>query len=126
MERQLERVIEHVKLRRQFGKALGKHQAVAHRVADMKLRLEGARLLLYRACWLKDLKKDARLDISLAKLAVSEAAVQSGMDAIQLHGGLGVISEAGIDQPLRDAIPATIFSGTSEMQRDLIARSMGL
>lgn len=126
MERQLEQVVAHVKQRRQFGKPLSKHQAVAHRVADMKLRLESARLLLYRACWAKDQGMDARLDISLAKLAVSEAAVQSGLDAIRLHGGAGVMSEVGVDQALRDAIPATIFSGTSEMQRDLIARSLGL
>jgi L-prolyl-PCP dehydrogenase len=125
MERQLEQVVAHVKQRRQFGKPLGKHQAVAHRVADMKLRLEAARLLLYRACWAKD-RGDARLDISLAKLAVSEAAVASGLDAIHLNGGAGVMSETGVDQALRDAIPATIFSGTSEMQRDLIARSLGL
>jgi alkylation response protein AidB-like acyl-CoA dehydrogenase len=126
MERQIEKTIDHVKQRRQFGKALGKHQAVAHRVADMKLRLEAARLLLYRACWLKDQKKDARLDISLAKLAVSEAAIQSSLDAIHLHGGAGVMAGTGVAQALRDAIPATIFSGTSEMQRDLVARSLGL
>ncbi len=126
MERQLEEVIEHVKHRRQFGKALGKHQAVAHRVADMKLRLEAARLLLYRACWLKDQGDDTRLAISLAKLAVSEAAVESGLDAIRLHGGAGVMTLVGVEHGLRDAVPSLIFSGTSEVQRDLIARALGL
>lgn len=126
MERQLEQVIAHVKGRKQFGKPLGKQQAVAHRVADMKLRLEAARLLLYRACWERDQGKPAILEVSLAKLAISEAAIQSALDAIQLHGGLGYVDEGGIEVALRDAIPTTIFSGTSEVQRDLVARRLGL
>jgi alkylation response protein AidB-like acyl-CoA dehydrogenase len=126
MERQLDQVLDHARTRRQFGKAIGKHQAVAHRIADMKHRLEAARLLLYRACWRMDRGEDATLEVSLAKLAVSEAAVQSGLDAIRVNGGGGVITEVGIDRALRDAIPGTIFSGTSDIQRDLIARSLGL
>jgi alkylation response protein AidB-like acyl-CoA dehydrogenase len=126
MERQLERSIAYARERRQFGKALGRHQAIAHRLSDMKLRLEGARLLLYRACWLLDEGKDANMDISLAKLAVSEAAIQGGLDAIQIHGANGFSREYGVEQMLRDAIPATIFSGTSEIQRDMIARELGL
>lgn len=75
MERQLQQTITYARQRRQFGKAIGKNQAVAHRIVDMKLRLEAARLLLYHACWLIDSGKDAALEISLAKLAVSEAAI---------------------------------------------------
>ena len=126
MQRQLERSIAYTQERRQFGKPLGRHQAIAHRLADMKLRLEAARLLLYRACWLLDQGKDANMEISLAKLAVSEAAVQGGLDAIHIHGSQGIASEYGVEQMLRDAIPGTIFSGTSEMQRNIIAREMGL
>jgi alkylation response protein AidB-like acyl-CoA dehydrogenase len=126
MERQLERVIAFARERRQFRKTLGQHQAIAHRIADMKLRLEAARLLLYRACWLIDRNEEAALEVSLAKLAVSEAAIRSGLDAIQIHGGLGYIVDSGVEQMLRDAIPATIFSGTSEIQRDIIARRLGL
>jgi L-prolyl-PCP dehydrogenase len=126
MERQLEAVLEHARSRRQFGKALGDFQAISHRVADMKLRLEAARLLLYRACWRIDQGQDARLDVAMAKLAVSEAAVQSGLDAVQIFGGLGVSSELGVDRYLRDALPATIVSGTSEIQKNLIARCLGL
>lgn len=126
MERQLDQVVAHVQRRKQFGKPLGKHQAVAHRVADMKLRLEGARLLLYRACWERDQGRDGILEVSLAKLAISEAAVQSALDAIQLHGGIGTIVESGIEVALRDAVPTTLFSGTSEIQRDLVARRLGL
>jgi alkylation response protein AidB-like acyl-CoA dehydrogenase len=127
MERTLERAVEHVRTRRQFKKPLGKHQAVAHRIADMKLRLESSRLLLYRACWSMDHTPDAsRLDVALSKLAVSEAAVQSGLDAIHLFGGMGVVEETGIAAALRDAVPSTLFSGTSEIQKDLIARELGL
>jgi alkylation response protein AidB-like acyl-CoA dehydrogenase len=126
MERQLERSIAYVKGRRQFGKSLSRQQALTHRIADMKLRLESARLLLYHSCWKIDQGEDATLEIGLSKLAASEGAVQSGLDAIQIHGGNGVIEEMGIAQMLRDAIPSTIFSGTSEIQRNLIARALGL
>lgn len=126
MDRQLDEVVGFAKDRRQFGKALGRHQAVAHRVADMKLRLDAARLLLHRACWMKSEGLECSLEISLAKLAISEAAVQSGLDAIQIFGGLGIKTETGVANALLDAIPGTIFSGTSEVQRDLIARGLGL
>lgn len=126
MERQLDEVIGFARERRQFGKPIGKHQAVAHRIAGMKLRFEAARLLLYRACWLKDSGADAATAISLAKLAISEAAVESGLDAVRIHGGNGVIAETGVYDALADAIPATIFSGTSDIQRDIIARTIGL
>lgn len=126
MERQLERTIAHVTQRKQFGKRLSENQGVAFRVADMKYRLEAARLLLYRACWLRDQGESAVVDVCLAKLGVSEAAVQSGLDAIQLHGGNGVMEEYGVERMLRDAIPSRIFSGTSEMMRGIIARELGL
>lgn len=125
LDRQIEEVVAYVKQRRQFGKTLSKFQAVTHKIADMKLRADAARLLLYRACWMKDQGLEATLEIAESKIAVSEAAVQSGIDAIQLFGGAGVRG-GGIEHMLRDAIPSTIFSGTSEIQRDLIARGLGL
>ncbi|HEU4393301.1 MAG TPA: acyl-CoA dehydrogenase family protein [Solirubrobacterales bacterium] len=126
MSRQLEEVLSFAGERRQFGHAIGKNQAISHRVVDMKLRLESARLLVYRACWLLDRGRDAMIEVSLAKIAVSEAAIQSGLDAIQIHGGLGVVSAAGVDRTLRDALPAPIVSGTSEIQRDIVAARLGL
>ncbi|MEM9457272.1 MAG: acyl-CoA dehydrogenase family protein [Myxococcota bacterium] len=126
MDRQLERAIEFATTRRQFGKTIGKFQGVSHRIADMKLRLESARLLLYRACWLRDQGHDATLDIALAKVAISEAAVRSGIDTIQVFGGSGVIREFDVERELRDALPSTLFSGTSEIQRNLIAARLGL
>jgi L-prolyl-PCP dehydrogenase len=126
MDRQLQDVVAFAKRRRQFGKALGRHQAVAHRAADMKLRLDTGRLLLHRACWMKSQGLECTLEVSLAKLAISEGAVRSGLDAIQIFGGQGVKTETGVAAALCDAIPGTIFSGTSEIQRDLIARGLGL
>lgn len=126
MDRQLDDVIAFAKERRQFGKALGRHQAIAHRVADMKLRLDAARLLLHRACWMKSEGVECGMEISLAKLAISEAAVQSGLDAIRIFGALGIKSDTSVASALFDALPSTIFSGTSEIQRDLVARGLGL
>lgn len=126
MERQLERTIRFARERRQFGRPIGKNQAVSHRIVDMRLRLEAARLLLYQACWKMDQGEEATLDGCLSKLAISEAAVQSGLDAVQLHGAIGIDTDRGIERMLRDALPSTIFSGTSEILRDIIARELGL
>ncbi len=126
MQRQLETCIAYARERSQFGRAIGKRQAIAHRIANMRQRLEAARLLLYQACWLFDQSKDATLHISMAKLAISEAAVQSSLDAIQIHGLVGFDANGAIEGMLRDAIPSTLFSGTSEMQRDIIASMSGL
>jgi len=126
MERQLEQTVAFARSRKQFGRAIGKQQAVSHRIAAMSQRLEAARLLLYRACWLKDRGEDATTAIALAKLSISEGAVQSSLDAIQIHGGLGVTTEGRIEQALRDAVPSTLFSGTSEIQREIVAKGLGL
>lgn len=126
MERQVEVVAEYAADRKQNRRPIGRNQAVSHRIANMKLRLESARLLLYRACWLLDQGKDATLEVALSKLAVSEAAVQGGLDAVQVFGAVGYSSESRIERMLRDAVPSTIFSGTSEIQRNLIAARLGL
>jgi alkylation response protein AidB-like acyl-CoA dehydrogenase len=126
MERQLDEAVAYAKARRQFGRPIGKNQAVSHRLADMKLRLDASRLLLYRACWLVARSADPGLEVSLAKLAVSECAVQSSIDAIRVHGAAGVVGETGVGTALHDALPGTIFSGTSDIQRDIIAAKLGL
>jgi L-prolyl-PCP dehydrogenase len=124
MEDSLERCVEYACSRVQQGRPIVSHQAVSHRMAEMKRRLEAARLLLYRACWTHDQGRDATVEIALAKLAISEAAVESGMDAIRIHGGLGYMKETGIDRYLLDAVGSTIFSGTSDIQRELIVRDL--
>lgn len=126
MERVLARVIEHARERRQSRRPIGKFQAVSHAIVDMKLRLDAARLLLYRACWARDRGEQATIEVALAKLAISEAAVENALAAIQVFGGAGYMEEVGIERFLRDAVPTRIFSGTSEIQRDLVARSLGL
>lgn len=128
MARQLEETIRFAKERRQFGRPIKEFQAVSHRIADMKVRLEAARLLAYRAAWQLDRGADGRpsIDSSIAKLFVSESAVESALDAIQLHGGFGIMAEGGVERALRDAVPGRIFSGTSEIQKNTIARMLGL
>ncbi|MET7683026.1 acyl-CoA dehydrogenase family protein [Streptomyces sp. NPDC005423] len=125
-ERLLRRCVQHVRERRQFGKRLADLQPVADRVADMKLRLESGRLLLYRACAEIDTGQDPSLWVAMAKLAVSEAAVATALDAGRIFGGRAFLTEYGIEEQVRDALPATTFSGTSDIQRQLIARGLGL
>jgi clorobiocin biosynthesis protein CloN3 len=126
MERQLEACVAHVRERRQFGRRLSAFQAVTHRVADMVGRLEAARLLLYRACWLKDAGRQDVTATALAKVAVSEASVANSLDAVHLFGGRGFLAADGVEEQLRDCIPTRIFSGTSEIHRELVARERGL
>lgn len=126
MARRLAEAIAHARTRRQFGKPLAKQQAVAHKLADMKLRLEASRLLWQRACWLIDRGRASGLDVSLAKLAAGEAAVQSGRDVLELFGGRGYLVEHGVERHLRDALAAGVASGTAAVQRDIIARELGL
>ncbi|MTE21406.1 acyl-CoA dehydrogenase [Streptomyces sp. TRM43335] len=125
-DRILEKCVEQVRERRQFGRRLASFQAVTHRIADMKLRLEAARLLLYRACWEMDRGRPATLSIALSKLAVSEAALAGALDAVRIFGGRGYLSTDRIEAALRDTVPSVIFSGTSDIQRELIARELGL
>ncbi len=126
MERQIGLCIAHVTTRRQFGARLSERQAVSHRIADMIGRHEAARLLLYRACWLAAEGRHDPTATALSKLAVSEAAVTNGVDAVQLLGAAGYSRAGGVERQLRDALGARIFSGTSEIQRELIARGAGL
>ncbi|MFE0043433.1 acyl-CoA dehydrogenase family protein [Streptomyces albireticuli] len=126
MDRQFARCVEHARQRRQFGHRIGDFQAVSHRIAAMKQRLESARLLLYRACWLIDEGRDHTGAVALSKVAVSEAAVANSLDAVQIFGGSGYLTATGVERQLRDAVPALIFSGTTDIQRELIAREAGL
>jgi alkylation response protein AidB-like acyl-CoA dehydrogenase len=126
MERQLETCIRYARQRRQFNQPIGKFQAVANRIADMKVRLETARLMLYKVAWLKKHGKSATMEAAIAKLYLSECFVQSGLDAISIHGGYGYMTELEVERDLRDAIGGTLYSGTSDIQRVVIARWLGL
>ncbi len=126
MERLVEKCVCYAKERQQFGKPLGSFQLVAAKIAEMKVRLEASRLLLYRAAWSQSEGKMNALEAAIAKLFISEAAVQSGLDAIQLHGGYGYMKEFEVERELRDAIGGRLYSGTSEIQKLIIARQLGL
>jgi L-prolyl-[peptidyl-carrier protein] dehydrogenase len=126
MDEQLDRCVAYARNRRQFGRAIGRFQAVSHRIARMRLRLESARLMLYRACWLIDTGRPAQAASALAKVAVSEAAVGNSLDAMQVFGGAGYLVSCGIERNLRDCVPSRVFSGTNDIQLELIAREAGL
>ncbi|HEX6047647.1 MAG TPA: acyl-CoA dehydrogenase family protein [Gemmatimonadaceae bacterium] len=126
MERQLQRAIGYARSRRQFGQAIGKFQSVSNRIADMKLRIETARLLLYKVSWLVERGQPAMMEAALLKLHLSEAFVESGLDAVRIHGGIGYLSETGVERDLRDAVGGVLYAGTSDIQRNIISRLLGL
>lgn len=126
MQRLLEDTIAYTKTRRQFGAPIAHHSAVADKIVDMKVAIEAGRLLLYKVGATKDAGQSAVLDAAIAKLFVSEAYVRQALAAVQIHGGYGYTIDLQIERELRDAVPGTIYSGTSEMQRKIIARLVGL
>lgn len=126
MERLLEKAIQQARTRKQFGQTIGKFQAVAHRIADMKISLEAARLLIYKAAWGLERSRMVAIDAAIAKVFGSEALVQTALSTVQIFGGYGFMTEYEVERALRDAIGSTIYSGTSEMQRNIIARWLGL
>ena len=126
LERQLDGAIEYGRTRKQFGQSIGKFQAVSHRLVDLKARLEAGRLLLYRLGWKLDRDEATPLDSSLVKLVLSENYVQGSLEALQTYGGYGYLVESGLERDVRDAIASRIYSGTSDIQKNVIARQMGL
>jgi alkylation response protein AidB-like acyl-CoA dehydrogenase len=126
MRRQLEQCIAHARQRKQFGQAIGKFQSVANRLVDMKVRLDACRPLVYRIGWLKDNGRKAALEAAVAKLHVSDCFVKSSLDAVQTFGGYGYMTEQELERDVRDAVGSSLYSGTSEIQRNIIARALGL
>ncbi len=126
MRRQLEACVAYARSREQFGQPIGKFQGVSGKLADMYVRLEAARSLIYRCAWLKQQGRSAPAEAAAAKLFTSEAWVRSSQDAIQVHGAWGYMKDAGVERDLRDAVASTIYSGTSEIQRVVLARMLGL
>jgi hypothetical protein len=126
MERLLDDCIAYTKQRRQFGQPIAKFESVGSRIADMHVAIEAGRFLLYRVGVLKQQGRDAVLEAAVAKLFVSEAHTKAALDALQIHGGYGYMKEYPIEREVRDALAGTLYSGTSEMQRKIIARCLGL
>lgn len=126
MARTLDQTIAYVREREQFGQPISKFQAVANRVVDMRLRLETSRLLLYRLAWMIDQGMPVGVESALAKLHLAESYVHSSLDALQNHGGYGYMAEYDMERAVRDALGSRLYSGTSDIQRNLAARLMGL
>ena len=126
MDRLLETSVNYARKRHQFGQAIGKFQGISHKIADMKVQLEAARLLTYAAAWRLDNTHSAALDAAVTKLFVSKSLVKAALDTVQIHGGYGFLAEYEVERALRDSIGSTIYSGTSEMQKNIIARWLGL
>lgn len=126
MERILEECVEYISQRKQFGRPLGSFQSISNKVADMKVRLELARLMLYKVGWLKQQGRIALAEASIAKLFITESLIQTALDAVQIHGARGYMAEYEIERELRDALAGTIYGGTSEIQRRTITDLLGL
>ena len=126
MERLLKSCVNYAKKRKQFGQPIGKFQLVSTKLVDMKLRLETSRALLYKVGWLKKMGKSILMEAAMTKLYISESWVQSCLDAIQIYGGYGYLTELEIERELRDALGSKLYSGTSEIQRQIIYQFLEL
>lgn len=125
MQRHIDACMHRASERRQFGQRIGKFQAVAHRIVAMQLRLEAARAFTYRAAWALQRGEETFLS-EAAKLVVSEAAVKTAMDAMEIHGAEGYLIDTELERDLRDVLGSRISSGTSDVQQSIIAAKMGI
>ena len=119
-----ELAVKYSKEREAFGRPISQHQAIAFKLADMATEIEAARLLVYRAAWLKDQGMDYTSAAAMAKLFASEVAMKHTVEAVQVHGGYGFVKEYHVERLMRDAKITQIYEGTSEMQRIVISRNI--
>lgn len=119
-----ELAVAYAKERTAFGKPISQHQAISFKLADMATEIEAARLLVYRAAYLKDIHADYATSAAMAKLFASEVAMKTTVEAIQVHGGYGYVKEYHVERLMRDAKITQIYEGTSEIQRLVIGRSV--
>lgn len=126
MERTIDTTVAFAREREQFGRSIGSFQAVSHRIAEMKLRHETARLLMYKAAMLAERKQSVALASALAKMHTTEGAVTGALDAMRVHGARGYVTEHGVERQLRDALGSLFTSGTSDVQRNIVATLMGV
>jgi short-chain 2-methylacyl-CoA dehydrogenase len=122
----LDASVAHAQTRRTFGGPIGRYQAIGFKCADMAVAVENARNLTYKAAWLREQGRPFRRAAAMAKLYSSEVAVQATREAVQIHGGYGYVDETPVSRFYRDAKILEIGEGTSEIQRILIARDLGL
>jgi len=121
----LDTSLKYAKERVQFGRPISKFQAISFKLADMATKIELARLVYYKAAWLRDNKKPYAKEAAMAKLYASEISVQCANEAVQIHGGYGFMDDFDVSRYYRDVKVNTIGEGTSEVQRIVIARQLG-
>ena len=119
-----ERSVAYAQERKAFGKPIAEHQAIAFKLADMAVDIEAARMLVYRAAFLKDQKQDYGYASAMAKLKVSEVAMTHTIEAVQIHGGNGYVKEYHVERMMRDAKITQIYEGTSEIHKIILARNI--
>jgi alkylation response protein AidB-like acyl-CoA dehydrogenase len=123
--RLLEHCVERARTRHQFGQPIGVHQAVSHPLADLAIQLEMSRLLVFKAGALADTDRSVTLAAAMAKVQVSDTAIGAALRAFQLFGAEGYTTDAGLGPYLRDAVGGMAYSGTSDIQRNIIVRLLG-
>ncbi|MER5466687.1 acyl-CoA dehydrogenase family protein [Streptomyces sp. NPDC002668] len=126
MRDRVNRCVEYAKNRTQFGQPIGSYQAVSHKIVDMEIGVESARQWLYGTAEKMAAGENVSRDIAMAKLVTSEANLASALSAVQIFGGNGYMAEYGIEKELRNSVAGTIYSGTSEIQRNRLAALLGL
>ena len=119
-----ELAVQYAKERKAFGKPIAEHQAIQFKLADMATQIEAARMLCLKAAWLKDQDLPYAQASSMAKLFASEVAMNTTVEAVQVHGGYGFVKEFHVERLMRDAKITQIYEGTSEIQRIVIAREV--
>ena len=124
IEHCLDEALAYAGERRSMGRLLIEHQAIAHKLAEMRMKLDAARLLTYRAAWLVDQKQPNTLEASIAKAFAADAAMWAATEAVQVFGGMGYSTEYPVEKLFRDAKVLQIYEGTSEIQRNIIAREL--
>jgi alkylation response protein AidB-like acyl-CoA dehydrogenase len=127
-QRAFDDTLAYVKERKQFGRPIGSFQALRHRLADLATEIETARLLVYDVAAQTDANPDKLLprEASMAKLKATETAKRAALEGMQMMGGYGYATEYDMERHVRTALASTIYGGTSEIQRDIIAKTLGL
>jgi len=126
MTRIMNSCIKYVNERRQFGKTIGSFQLVSEKIARMKVSIELGELLLYKICDMKNNGKKTFLESAIFKYYIGENYTNCSLEAMQIYGAYGYCEEGGIEKEVRDALAAKIYSGTSEIQLDIISRMIGI
>lgn len=126
MERLLEQSVEYARTRMSSGQPIGKYQAVSHKIADMKISLEATRFLVYRSAGNIGRNRANAMDAAITKVFASEALLKTALSTVQVFGGYGYMTESEVERTLRDAVGSSIYSGTNEIQRNIIAAWLGL